>query len=70
MRQCKSQPPGTSGTVSVAIQIAPSGSVSDADVQGPTKGTAQGNCIERTVKVFRFPQFRGDPMRITLPFGL
>ncbi|MCB9553347.1 MAG: AgmX/PglI C-terminal domain-containing protein [Myxococcales bacterium] len=68
--KCKSQPPGSSGTVMVKMQISGNGSVSEADASGPLKGTAQGNCIERTVKVFRFPQFSGPAMQINMPFSL
>lgn len=71
VRKCKAQPPGASGTVTVRMQIAPNGSVSSANIiGGPVKGTAQGNCVERTVKVFRFPQFSGDPMQINMPFAM
>lgn len=71
VRKCKAQPPGASGTVMVKMQIAPNGSVTSAEVAGgPVKGTAQGNCVERTVKAFRFPQFGGDPMQINLPFAM
>ena len=71
VRKCKAQPPGASGTVTVKMQIAPNGSVSSAKIaSGPIKGTAQGNCVERTVKVFRFPQFSGDPMQINMPFAM
>lgn len=69
--KCKSQPPGSSSTVLVKMQIAGNGNVTAADVAaGPLKGTAQGNCIERTVKVFRFPQFSGPPMQINMPFAM
>lgn len=69
--KCKSQPPGSSSTVLVKMQIAGNGNVTGADVAaGPLKGTAQGNCIERTVKVFRFPQFSGPPMQINMPFAM
>lgn len=71
VRKCKAEPPGTGGTVPVRMVIAGTGKVSSADVaSGPAKGTAMGACVERTVKVFRFPQFRGDPMQITMPFAL
>lgn len=71
VRKCKAEPPGTGGTVPVRMVISGSGKVSSADVaSGPAKGTAMGACVERTVKVFRFPQFRGDPMQITMPFAL
>lgn len=71
VRKCKSQPPGTSGNVMVKMSIGGNGSVKSANVvSGPVKGTAQGNCIERTVKVFRFPQFSGPNMQINMPFAL
>ncbi len=71
VRKCKSQPPGQSATVTIKMQIAGNGTVSGADVAGgPLKGTPQGNCVERTVKVFRFPQFSGPPMQINMPFQM
>lgn len=71
VRKCKAQPPGASGTVTVKMRIAPNGTVSSAEIAGgPMKGTAQGNCVERTVKAFRFPQFGGDPMQINMPFAM
>lgn len=71
VRKCKSQAPGQATTVTIKMQIAGNGTVSAADVAGgPLKGTAQGNCVERTVKVFRFPQFSGPPMQINMPFQM
>ncbi|MCB9545043.1 MAG: zinc-ribbon domain-containing protein [Myxococcales bacterium] len=71
IRSCKSQDPSASGTVMVSMVIDRSGSVSSANVpSGPFKGTPVGGCVEQKVKGFRFPQFRGEPMRINMPFGL
>ncbi|MCA9559638.1 MAG: AgmX/PglI C-terminal domain-containing protein, partial [Myxococcales bacterium] len=51
--------------------IAGSGKVSAADVTNDTfKGTPVGRCVEGKVRSFRFPAFRGDPMRINMPFAL
>ncbi len=61
----------TSGTVMVAMVIAGSGRVSSADVTtSKFKGTPVGRCVEGKVRAFRFPQFRGDAMRINMPFAL
>ncbi len=61
----------TSGTVMVALIIAGSGQVSAADVTtGKFKDTPVGRCVEGKVRAFRFPAFRGDPMRLNLPFAL
>lgn len=70
VRKCKDQPPGGGGTVMVTLLIQRNGSVKSATVAGSKKDTPLGKCVERTVKVFTFPQFRGDPMRIKLPFSM
>ena len=71
VRGCKSQQPDAKGTVMVKMVIKGSGSVSLAKVKsGPHKGTPFGSCVERTVKVFRFPQFSGKDMHITMPFSI
>ena len=71
IRDCKSQDPDASGTVTVAMVIEPKGNVSSASVAGgPLKGSPAGGCVEQKVKGFKFPQFRGEPMRINMPFGL
>ncbi|MEZ4467064.1 MAG: AgmX/PglI C-terminal domain-containing protein [bacterium] len=68
IRACKSEDPSASGTVMVSMVIDSSGSVSSASVpSGPFKGTSVGGCVEQKVKGFRFPQFRGEPMRINMP---
>jgi hypothetical protein len=67
---CKSQD-SESGTVTVAMVIEPKGNVSNASVAGgPFKGSPAGDCVEQKVKGFKFPQFRGEPMRINMPFAL
>lgn len=71
VRGCKAQQPDAKGTVMVKMIIAKSGNVSSAQVKsGPFKGTPFGACVERTVKVFRFPQFSGKAMHITMPFSI
>ena len=58
-------------TIAVALQIAKSGRVKSAKVvTGKFKGTPVGDCVGGIVRSFRFPQFGGSPMRITLPFAL
>ena len=55
----------------MALQIAKSGRVKSAKVvTGKFKGTPVGDCVGGIVRSFRFPQFGGSPMRITLPFAL
>ena len=70
VRKCKEMEPKTGGLVMVSILIKPSGTVQSAKVTSAQKGTAMGNCVERKVKVFRFGQFSGPPMRIKMPFSL
>ena len=69
VRGCKAQSPDATGTVMVALVIESKGTASGA-VQGPYKGTPVGDCVEQAVRTFKFPQFRGEPMRINMPFGL
>ncbi|MCB9524932.1 MAG: hypothetical protein H6702_16355 [Myxococcales bacterium] len=67
---CKGETKSEGGTVFVDMQIVKSGSVEAAKVVGAQAGTPLANCVERKVKVFRFPQFNGPPMRIKLPFAM
>ncbi len=68
--KCKAETKGESGTVMVDMVIAKTGTVTQANVVTGQKGTQLGNCVERKVKVFRFPQFNGPPMRIKMPFAM
>lgn len=71
IRGCKAREPGASGNVMVGMVIGGKGRVTSAKVKsGPFKGTPVGNCVEGKVRSFRFPQFRGDKMRINMPFSL
>jgi hypothetical protein len=67
---CKDRQPDASGTVVVKMKIEGNGSVSSAQAQSPFSGTPVGNCVESTVRGFRFPQFSGPAMPITMPFAL
>ncbi|MFN3201540.1 MAG: AgmX/PglI C-terminal domain-containing protein [Bradymonadia bacterium] len=71
IRQCKSRAPGVSGVAKVKVVIGRSGKISSASLlDGPVKGTPVGDCVEKSVKSFRFDKFRGDPVTVTLPFAL
>lgn len=71
VRKCTQEVGGGTGTALVELVINASGNVTDADVVGgELKGTPLGECVSRKVKVFRFAQFNGDPMRIKMPFRL
>ncbi len=71
VRGCKDSEPGASGTIAVSLQIGKSGRVKSARiVTGKFKGSPAGDCVAGKVRAFRFPQFSGPPMRITLPFAL
>lgn len=71
VNSCKAQDPNATGTVTVAMVIEPRGNVSSATVaSGPFKGSPAGACVEEKVKSLKFPQFRGEPMRINMPFAL
>ncbi|MCA9542183.1 MAG: AgmX/PglI C-terminal domain-containing protein, partial [Myxococcales bacterium] len=60
-----------SGNVMVEMVIGRDGAVSSAKTTtAKFAGTPVGSCVEGKVRTFRFPQFRGDPMRIQIPFGL
>ena len=69
IQQCRSG--DASGTVTVKMTVAPSGSVSSAEVVTPEfKGTPVGNCVESKVRTFKFPAFSGSPMTFNMPFKL
>jgi hypothetical protein len=69
--RCKAETKGPDGTVMVQMVIKGEGKISQAKVTtAAVKGSPMATCIERKVKVFRFPQFRGDPMRINMPFAM
>ncbi|MEZ4471408.1 MAG: AgmX/PglI C-terminal domain-containing protein [bacterium] len=70
IRACKAQDPSATGTVMVSMVIGSSGPVTEAKASGPFQGTPVGDCVEKQVQSFRFPAFRGEPMRINMPFGL
>ncbi len=71
MRGCKSEAGGQGGVVAVKLSIAGSGTVNSANVvRGAEKGSPLANCVERKAKVFRFPQFGGKAMTVTLPFSI
>ena len=71
VRACKALNPELTGTATVALVIEGSGKVSSATLAGgPFKGTPGGACLEEKVGGLKFPQFKGDPMRINMPFGL
>ena len=70
VRKCKQEAGGESGVVRVKVSIAGSGSVKSAKVVSAQKGTALGACVERKVRVFRFPQFSDSVMSMTLPFSI
>jgi hypothetical protein len=67
---CKDRQPDASGNVMVQMTIEGSGRVSSAKAQGGFSGSPVGNCIERNVRTFRFPQFSGDSMSVNMPFAL
>ncbi len=69
VRKCKSAG-GDGGLVKVKLSIKGSGTVSSAKVTSAQKGSALAACVERKVRVFRFPQFSGKVMSITLPFSI
>lgn len=69
--RCKERQPDASGTVTVRLTIGRNGRVNDARiVSGNFRGSPVGNCVESVARTFQFPQFRGDPMTINLPFRL
>ena len=70
VRKCKGEAGGESGTVMVKVTIEGTGSVKDAEVVSGQKGSPLGGCVERKVKVFRFPQFSGAEMSVRLPFSI
>jgi hypothetical protein len=69
VRKCAGE--GVSGIVKVRLSIQSTGRVSSPKVVNQAfKGTSVGNCVEAKVRSFRFPQFSGSAMSITLPFSL
>ncbi len=70
VRKCKSEAGAESGTVTVKVTIAGTGSVKNASVVSAQKGSPVAGCVERKVKVFRFPQFSGKTMSVRLPFSI
>ena len=68
---CKQHDPNAKGTVTVNMVIGRNGQVTRAAiVSGNMKGTPVGKCVERAVRSYRFPAFRGDPMTINMPFRI
>jgi serine/threonine-protein kinase len=58
------------GEVKVAITVEPTGKVSQAEVQtAELAGTPLGKCVEKEVRQFVFPRFRGKAMKFGVPFS-
>ncbi len=55
---------------SVALTIAGSGRVSNANVTGQFAGTPTGECVAKAVKKATFPRFKGAALSIVYPFAL
>lgn len=72
LQKCVSLMPEAKGTtINVQVQIKRNGSVGSAQVTtARVRGTPLGKCVEDQVKQYQFEPFRGDPMRVQLPFSL
>lgn len=64
--------PRVQGTLRVGTRIAPNGSVSGVNLQGPSYVTRSeaGTCIRRAVRGLSFPSFDGPPMVAHFPITL
>ncbi|MBX2813712.1 MAG: zinc-ribbon domain-containing protein [Myxococcales bacterium] len=57
------------GKLKLLIEVQPKGKVSHTQIVSPSfKGSVVGKCIQRSIRNWRFPQFRGEPQEIELPF--
>jgi hypothetical protein len=61
---------GTSGSVSVKLQVAPSGQVTKVSIGAPFAGTPTGDCVAAAVKGASFPAWDGGPTTVSYSYLL